>query len=225
MENEFFEKTPKKETNKTKKLIMIIGTIVVFVGLLVLAIIVFKTPVKVSFAAPGKLGFNLPAAVVDRDGKITVPDDELLKQDHFVFLGWYKNAEGKGEALDLANMTFDESITVYAVWDVIEYKIEYDLDGGELEEGKTNPTFYSVSHDKLTISDELHNNTEWKFTAVELKKFIQETGLRLNEPTKSGATFDGWQIIDEKGNVITGMTVSTIRLTPQGNITLKAKWV
>ncbi len=224
MENEILENTPKKETNKTKKLIMIIGTIVVFVGLLVLAIIVFKTPVKVSFSAKGYNISSIEPAIVDENGKIQVPDEKLLARQHMVFLGWYKNAEGKGEALDLANMTFDESITVYAIWDVVEYKIEYDLDGGELEEGKTNPTFYTVSHDNPTISDELHNNNEWKFTAEELNNYIKERGLRLNEPTKSGATFDGWQIIDEKGNIITGMAVSTIRLTPQGNITLKAKW-
>ena len=42
MENEILETKPlNKENNKTKKLIMIIGTVVVFAGLLILAIIVF----------------------------------------------------------------------------------------------------------------------------------------------------------------------------------------
>lgn len=226
MENEILETKPlNKENNKTKKLIMIIGTIVVFAGLLILAIIVFKQPVKVSFAAPGKLGFQLDAAIVDENGKIQVPDEKLLVQEHYKFLGWFKNAEGKGEALDLANMTFEESITVYAIWDVIEYKIEYDLDGGKLIDEQSNPTFYTVSHDKLTLSDNLHNDAEWHMTATELNKYIQETGLRLNEPIKAGATFDGWIILDENGNQISGVSVNTIRLTPKGNITLKARWV
>ena len=62
-------------------------------------------------------------------------------------------------------------------------------------------------------------------TATELNKYIQETGLRLNEPIKAGATFDGWIILDENGNQISGVSVNTIRLTPKGNITLKARWV
>ena len=57
-----------------------------------------------------------------------------------------------------------------------------------------------------------------------ITKFAVETGLRLNEPQKAGATFNGWQILDENGNVVTGVTVNTIRLTPAGNITLKALW-
>lgn len=225
MENEVLEKKPlKEETNKTKKLVMIIGTLVVFIGLIVLAIVVFKQPVKVSFSAPGNLGFSLDSAVVDENGKIEVPDEKLLAKEHFQFLGWFKNAEGKGEALNLAEMTFTESITVYAIWDVVEYKISYDLDGGELDEELTNPTFYTIAHDKLTLSDTLHNDAEWKMTPTELNSFIQQPGLKLAEPTKAGKTFNGWQIIDENGNVVTGVTVSTIRLNPIGNITLKALW-
>lgn len=225
MENEVLEKKPlKEETNKTKKLVMIIGTLVVFIGLIVLAIVVFKQPVKVSFSAPGNLGFSLDSAVVDENGKIEVPDEKLLAKEHYQFLGWFKNAEGKGEALNLAEMTFTESITVYAIWDVVEYKISYDLDGGELDKELTNPTFYTIAHDKLTLSDTLHNDTEWKMTPTELNSFIQQPGLKLAEPTKAGKTFNGWQIIDKNGNVVTGVTVSTIRLNPIGNITLKALW-
>lgn len=224
MENQILEKTPIKETNKTKKLIMILGTLVVFVGLIVLAIVVFKQPVKVKFNAPGNLGFSLESAVADENGKIQVPDEKLLKKEHFVFLGWFKNAEGKGEALDLANMTFTETTDVYAIWDVVEYTITYDLDGGKLLDDLTNPEFYTVSHDRLTKSDNENNDKIWQFNATQLNSFIQETGLRLNEPQKAGATFNGWQILDENGNVVTGVTVNTIRLTPAGNITLKALW-
>ena len=221
MENEILERTPVKESNKTKKLVMIIATLFVFVGLIVLAIVVFKQPIKVNFNAPGNLGFSLDSAIVDENGKIQVPDEKLLKKEHYVFLGWFKNAEGKGEALDLANMTFKETTDVYAIWDVIEYTITYDYDGGDEVE---NPTFYTISHDKLTISDNENNDKLWQLNATQLNSFIQEPGLRLNEPTKNGKTFSGWQILDENGNVLTGVTVSTIRLNPVGNITLKALW-
>lgn len=224
MENEVLERTPIKETNKTKKLIIILATLVVFIGLIVLAIVVFKQPVKVKFNAPGNLGFSLESAVVDENGKIQVPDEKLLQKDHYVFLGWFKDAEGKGEALDLANMTFTESMDVYAIWDVVEYKISYDLDGGQFVDDLVNPEFYTVSHDRITLSDNENNDKIWHFNATQLNSFIQERGLRLNEPQKAGATFNGWQILDENGNVVTGITVSTIRLNPVGNITLKALW-
>lgn len=224
MENEILEKTQKEKTNKTKKVLSISGILVLFVGLLLLAIIVFKQPVKVKFAAAGKLGFNLDAAIVDKDGKIQAPDESLLKLPHYNFIGWFKNAEGTGEKLDLANMTFTETITVYAIWDVIEYSISYLLDGGIIEDSKTNPSFYTVSHDKITPSDNQHNDKDWKMNATELNSFIQEPGLRLVAPTKENAIFAGWEIIDENNNVISGTTVTTIRLNPVGNITLKALW-
>ena len=224
MENEVLERTPIKETNKTKKLIVILTTLVMFVGLIILAIVVFKQPIKVNFNAPGNLGFSLESAVADKNGKIQVPDEKLLQKDHYIFLGWFKDSEGKGEALDLANMTFTESIDVYAIWDVVEYKITYDLDGGKLTDDLENPEFYTVSHDKITLSDNIHNDKDWHFNATELNSFIQERGLRLNEPQKADATFNGWQILDENGNVVTGVSVSIIRLNPIGNITLKALW-
>ena len=69
MENEVLEKKESNETKSPKRskksIIMIVSTIVVFVGLIVLAITVFQTPIKVSFSAPGRLGFNLPSEIVD----------------------------------------------------------------------------------------------------------------------------------------------------------------
>ena len=51
-----------------------------------------------------------------------------------------------------------------ANWEAIEYTITYDLDGGNLLEGKTNPETYTVETD----------------------------GFTLNNPVKSGYTFLGW---------------------------------
>ena len=227
MENEVLEKKESNETKSPKRskksIIMIVSTIVVFVGLIVLAITVFQTPIKVSFSAPGRLGFNLPSEIVDENGKITVPDSKKLEQKHYNFLGWFKNSDGSGDPLDLENMVFDKSTTVYAIWDVIEYQITYDYDGGTLEDGLENPKFYTVMHDNPTKSDNLHNNEEWKMTATELSSYIKEEGIRLYEPTKSGKTFKGWQII-YNNEVKNGLSVKTLRIDPLGDITLKALW-
>lgn len=226
MENEILEqkqiidKTPKE---KKQRIIKIISILIVFIGLITFAVLVFKSPVKVSFKAPGKLGFSIDAAIVDENGKINSPDSKLLEQKHYTFLGWYDNEEGKGKALDLDNMTFKESTTVYAIWDVIEYQINYDLDGGEITSNKVLPNFYTVSHDIICKSDEDHNNNEWHMTAVELEKYIQSPGLSLPTPVKENSKFLGWQII-YNGEIKSGITINTLRLDPIGNITLKALW-
>jgi len=51
-----------------------------------------------------------------------------------------------------------------AVWDIIPYDVSYELVGGSLEEGKTNPVSYNVETDTFT----------------------------LNNPTKKGYDFAGW---------------------------------
>lgn len=226
MQNEILEKKENKINNPAdnrKKLIKLVAFLVVFIGLIVLAITVFSSPVKVSFKAPGNLGFSMDPAVVDENGKIEVPSSSLLEKPHYTFLGWFDNEEGKGETLDLANMVFEESTTVYAIWDVIEYKITYDLNGGELPENKSNPTTYTISHDKITKSDDKNNNELWHMTAVELEKFIANEGLTLVNPIQNGKEFKGWEIyhnnkLDSKANI------NTIRLEPLGDITLKAIW-
>lgn len=70
-------------------------------------------------------------------------------------------------------------------------------------------------------SDNLHNNEEWKMTATELSSYIKEEGIRLYEPTKSGKTFKGWQII-YNNEVQNGLSVKTLRIDPLGDITLKS---
>lgn len=226
MQNEVLEKNENKVNSpegKKKKIIKLVAFLVVFIGLIVLAITVFSSPTKVSFKAPGNLGFSLDAALVDENGKIEVPNPTLLEKKHYVFLGWFSNEEGNGEPLDLGNMVFEESTTVYAIWDVIEYNITYDLDGGELAEGKENPSSYTVSHDYITKSDNKNNNEKWHMTAVELEKHIQSTGLTLVQPVKDGKTFKGWEIY-HNGKLATEVNVNTVRLDPLGNITIKAVW-
>lgn len=224
MENQILEKTENKSPKRTKKsIIMIVSTVIIFMGLLLFAILVLKAPIKVTFSAPGNLGFNLPSAVVDENGKIEVPDANKLKKDHYIFLGWFRKSDGSGEPLNLENMVFEESTTVYAIWDVVEYKITYDLDGGELVDGQTNPNFYTIMHDNPTKSDNQHNNEEWHMSATELSSYIKETGLRLYEPIKNGQTFNGWQII-YNGQIQNGVTIKDIRISPLGDITLKALW-
>ena len=64
--------------------------------------------------------------------------------------------------------------------DDIKYTITYDLDGGALEEGKTNPTIYTIKSEDIT----------------------------LNNPKKEGYTFIGWSGTGLTGNSNTTVTIT-----------------
>lgn len=85
------------------------------------------------------------------------------------FDGWYTQADG-GDEITIDNMPL-EDITVYAHWTPILYTITYDLAGGALSGGTTNPTQYTVETPTFT----------------------------LNNPTKTGHDFTGWSGTDLTG--------------------------
>ena len=82
----------------------------------------------------------------------------------YTFKNWKDSSENVYESG--TSYTIFESKTLNAVWDVITYNITYDLNGGSLETGKTNPTTYTVESDDIT----------------------------LNNPIKVGYNFSGWQL-------------------------------
>ena len=111
----------------------------------------------------------------------------------YEFTGW----EGTGLTVPSTNVTIvkgsrgERSYT--ANYSTIDYTITYDLDGGSLEEGKTNPETYTVETEDFT----------------------------LNNPSKNGYTFVGWE-----GTGIEGTTTTvTITKGSTGNRSYKAKYV
>ena len=86
----------------------------------------------------------------------------------YTFHGWYTNPDGTGDfytnGQQVNNLTpiNNETVTLYAKWNAINYNITYDLDGGSM--ATANPTTYNVETPTFT----------------------------LNNPTKPGYTFDGW---------------------------------
>ncbi len=82
----------------------------------------------------------------------------------YKFTGWY---EGETKVSDLEDYTFnmpDNNRSLVAKFKTIPYTITYDLAGGSLETGKTNPVEYTVETETFT----------------------------LNNPIKTGYTFTGW---------------------------------
>ena len=85
-------------------------------------------------------------------------------KEGYEFIGW----SGTGIADKSISVVIPKGSTgdrVYtAHFEKIEYTLSYTLNGGKLENGKTNPTKYSVESNDIT----------------------------LNNPNKAGYTFDGW---------------------------------
>ena len=90
-----------------------------------------------------------------------------FSRTYYDFAGWSTSVNGAVEYADgqlVNNLTpiNNETVTLYAKWNAINYNITYDLDGGSV--ATANPTTYNVETPTFT----------------------------LNNPIKPGYTFDGW---------------------------------
>ena len=85
-------------------------------------------------------------------------------RDYYTFTGW--TGTGLSEATSTVTIaTGSTGARAYtANWTAKSYSITYDLNGGTMPEGKTNPTTYTVESEDIS----------------------------LNAPTKTGYTFAGW---------------------------------
>ena len=94
--------------------------------------------------------------VIGYNEQLEKPEDPIKKG--YIFKGWYN-----GNELYDFNSYVTGDINLEARYEIINYSISYNLDGGLLEPGKTNPT-------KYTVEDE----------------------ILLFNPVKTGYTFSGW---------------------------------
>lgn len=117
-----------------------------------------------------KLTFDLQGGQTDREyPKSYTPDDEDIliwqpTKDGYDFAGWL-GADLNNATIDLVikkGSVGDKNFT--ANWTAKVYNIEYVLDGGQLESGKTNPLTYTI-----------------------------EDTFTLNNPIKDGFDFIGWE--------------------------------
>ncbi len=80
------------------------------------------------------------------------------------FEGWHTANNNTSEKVTQIAQGSTGNKTLYARWTPISYSITYDLDGGALASGKTNPATYTIETNNFT----------------------------LNNPSKNGYTFVGW---------------------------------
>ena len=99
-----------------------------------------------------------------------------LSIDGWTFLGWWDNSSYTGDKITSINATASTAdYDLYAKWEIINYTIEYDLNGGTIS--GENPTTYNIETPSFTLI----NPT--KIVSGEEKEFLGWTGTGLSEKT------------------------------------------
>ena len=102
------------------------------------------------------------------DGDIEISG---LTHRGYVFKGWFDNEQGTGGAITAIDSALLVDYNLYAVWELQNYTITYDLQGGDVS--GINPTSYNVTTPTFTLIN----------------------------PTKDGSQFVGWQGTETEGKL------------------------
>ena len=116
----------------------------------------------VTFDANGGEG-NMPALPVAKGRSAALPANTFTREG-YAFAGWATSANGEAAYAGGATVAPTADMTLYAVWTPVPYSITYELDGGALPQGVTNPAEYTV----------------------------ESPAIALNIPEKAGFSFGGW---------------------------------
>ena len=166
-------------------------------------------------AGTGATGELADQVIYTGDTTTTLTENTTIKKAGYKFDGWkvtkVDNKEVTGAAKTYADKAVynpgtlkdDTTVELTAQWKEVTYNITYELAGGALAAGKTNPTTWKVSDDEVT----------------------------LNNPTLEGKTFAGWTV--KVGNASTSAANTTVQLNTTTlsdvsadtiNVTITATW-
>ena len=75
-----------------------------------------------------------------------------ITRDGYSFVCWNTSSDGSGTGYMAGDpYSEDADIRLYAQWEVVKYTISYDLAGGAIPEGKSNPSEYTIESDTFTL--------------------------------------------------------------------------
>ena len=107
----------------------------------------------------------------------------------YTFAGWYKNADFSGYPVEKIATGTIGNITLYAKWEVTNYSISYELNGGTNAE--ENPEHYTYETEDIILADpsDEHTFTGW-YTDKNLTKKI----TKIEKGSIGNITlYAGWQ--------------------------------
>ena len=157
----------------------------------------FNTPVTENITLTAKWTLNTYTVTFNSYGGTPVPPAQEVEYGHtatkpadptlkgYTFAFWYLGEDEQNATAYDFNTPVTENITLTAKWEINKFKVTFDTDGGE-----------PIPDDQFV---------EWGL-------FVEEP---TTEPTKTGYTFDGWYLGDEKYDFSAAV---------EQNITLTAKW-
>jgi uncharacterized repeat protein (TIGR02543 family) len=121
---------------------------------------------SITYIVDGEIYMQLKNMVVHGSSMIMTNDPE---KDGYSFDGWFTE---DGDRYNFSTGIVNDDVTLYAHWNIANYTIAYNLDGGRLS--NSNPTSYTIETDNFT----LNNPTKENYL------FLGWTGTDLSEPTK-----------------------------------------
>ena len=157
----------------------------------------FNTPVTENITLTAKWEINKYTVTFNSYGGTPVPPAQEVEYGltatkpadptlkGYTFAFWYLGEDEQNATAYDFNTPVTENITLTAKWEINKFKVTFDTDGGE-----------PIPDDQFV---------EWGL-------FVEEP---TTEPTKTGYTFDGWYLGDEKYDFSAAV---------EQNITLTAKW-
>ncbi len=122
-----------------------------------------------------------------------VLDRNCYERDGGRFAGWNTKADGTGDDyadgayISLPVTADNEVITLYALWDMEEYTLDYDLGGGSLPAGKSNPDKYTADKEIILNAPERadHRFTGWTGEGI----FVPDPALKIPEGSTGNRTY------------------------------------
>ena len=132
--------------------------------------------------------------VVNEGDAVSEPNpDDIITEPGYRLVGWFTD-ENCTEGLRYNFATpLTDTLTLFAKWEVVDYTISYEMNGGTNADG--NPTTYNINSDDIVFAN----------------------------PTKTGASFDGWFYNYENGE-FSNRATQISKGSSFGDKTLYAKW-
>ena len=127
-----------KQNNKKKKIIIISAISVIVI---ILISVLFTRKINITYVDDEGTSNTNPTVYRFTDFKVKLKD---VSKKGYTFKGWYIKEDNKMFALYSlgVDLLFDGDLTIYAVFEPIEYKITYDTNGGL--NSSSNPKTYTI---------------------------------------------------------------------------------